>query len=97
MNDILTYTVYPNLFPNGYSDVVPLFRIFSSMLSFLFWYLGKPTGKSSVTKVSQRERGPKGPFYRIQGCFNFLGGARVFFGPHPNRAPSKYWKTCNFA
>ena len=28
----------------------------------LFWCLGKPTGKSSVTKVSQRERGPKGPF-----------------------------------
>ena len=34
----LTYVLYPNLhpniFPKGYSDVVPLFRIFSSMLTF---------------------------------------------------------------
>ena len=41
MNDILTYTVYPNVFPNGYSDVVPLFRIFSSMLTFSTFLLQK--------------------------------------------------------
>ena len=49
----------------------------------LFWCLGKPTGKSSVTKVSQRERGPKGPFYRIQGCFNFSRGCKSVFWATP--------------
>ena len=41
MNDILTYTVYHNEFPNGYSNAVPLFRIFSSMLTFSTFFCKK--------------------------------------------------------
>ena len=48
----LTYVLYPNLhlniFPKGYSDVVPLFRIFSSMLTFSTVFLQKARGLGKI-------------------------------------------------
>ena len=35
---------------------------------------------------------PRDPIIESRGASIFLGGAGVFFGPHPNRAPSKYWE-----
>ena len=40
-------------FPNGYSDVVPLFRIFSSMLTFSTFFLQKAKVQGKYHKQAE--------------------------------------------